>query len=66
MLSNENRTPFRMIKAVYDGEDIYVSFMTPCPPLATQPYYRIAAAVMNTDMGFTVIDGTGICMEHHW
>ncbi|WP_180865140.1 hypothetical protein [Klebsiella pneumoniae] len=59
VLSNENRTPFRMIKAVYDGEDIYVSFMTPCPPLATQPYYRIAAAVMNTDMGFTVIDGTG-------
>ncbi|HED9543435.1 hypothetical protein [Klebsiella pneumoniae] len=59
VLNNENRMPFRMVKAVYDGDDIYVSFMTPCPPLAVQPYYRVATPVMNSDMGFTVIDGTG-------
>ncbi|HDC4438571.1 TPA: hypothetical protein O8L84_003470 [Klebsiella quasipneumoniae] len=59
VLNNENRMPFRMVKAVYDGDDIYVSFMTPCPPLAVQPYYRVATPVMNSDMGFTVIDGVG-------
>ncbi|MEX0546062.1 hypothetical protein [Raoultella terrigena] len=59
VLNNENRTPFRMVKAVYDGNDIYISFMTPCPPLAVQPYYRVATPVINSDMGFTVIDGVG-------
>lgn len=59
VLNNENRTPFRMLKAIYDNKDIYVSFMTPCPPLIVRPYYRIATPVINSDMGFTIIDGSG-------
>lgn len=56
---DENHIPFRMEKAVYDGKDIYISFMVPCPPLTVQPFYQVATPVIKPDWGFTVIDSTG-------
>lgn len=56
---DENHIPFRMEKAVYDGKDIYISFMVPCPPLTVQPFYQVATPVIKPDRGFTVIDSTG-------
>ena len=54
-----NHSPFKMIKAVYDGTRIYVPFMVPCPPLTIQPFYVVSTPTIKTDWGFTVIDGTG-------
>ncbi|AZL45246.1 TPA: hypothetical protein MFO42_22915 [Klebsiella pneumoniae] len=54
-----NHSPFRMVKAVYDGTRIYVPFMVPCPPLAIRPFYVVSTPTIKTDWGFTIIDGTG-------
>ena len=59
ILNDENHSPFRMVKAVYDGKSIYVAFMVPCPPLTIKPYYQVANPIIKTDLGFTVIDSTG-------
>lgn len=54
-----NHSPFRMVKAVYDGARIYVPFMVPCPPLTIQPFYVVSTPTIKTDWGFTVIDSIG-------
>ncbi|HBZ2629493.1 TPA: sialate O-acetylesterase [Klebsiella pneumoniae] len=54
-----NHSPFRMVKAVYDGTRIYVPFMVPCPPLAIQPFYVVSTPTVKSDWGFTVIDSAG-------
>ncbi|WIO40964.1 hypothetical protein P2G42_13385 [Klebsiella electrica] len=55
----QNHSPFRMIRAIYDGKYLYVPFMVPCPPLTTQPFYEVSTPVIKPDWGFTVIDGVG-------
>lgn len=57
--NDENQTPFKMEKAVYDGEFVYIAFPAPCPPLTARPFYQVATPVIKPDLGFTVIDGVG-------
>lgn len=59
IFNEENHSPFRMVGAEYDGSEIYVSFMVPCPPISIRPFYQVGNPVTHRDYGFTVIDSTG-------
>lgn len=58
-LQGYGKVTFRMVGAVYKGDEVYPYFEVPVPPIQLQPAYVVSTATMLPGRGFTIIDSLG-------
>lgn len=58
-LQGHGKATFRMVGAVYKGDEVYPYFEVPVPPIQLQPAYVVSTATMLPGRGFTITDSLG-------